>query len=154
MFLQSHPSISDDIGVVIVVDIVSEIKWIYLDCLVEVYLLNLADYVHDDDYAEVDKFVDPNHLLRNIDKTHYRALARSFCIYTLDYACNLMTIYFSAAVSPTGVTYATAVHHVDRKEVFKDGCHRFMFNGHHQRRSLVLVRDDNQLMWPLKLLRI
>lgn len=41
--------------------------------------LNHADYAHEELYCQVNRIVDFNHLLRDIDEPHCRALAQLYC---------------------------------------------------------------------------
>lgn len=48
---------------------------------VEVLSLNIESYWHEESYASMDKTLDRNNSLRDIDEAHCRALAESFKKY-------------------------------------------------------------------------
>lgn len=109
---QSHSCISDNIG--------------KGD---QVHLLSLDYYLYEKIYACMDRIVDPNNSLHNIDGAHCRALAESFGLYRYDYARHMMKVYYSSSLKPEGPTYATAMHEVDCMRLLKDGYCKEMLDG-------------------------
>lgn len=134
---QDHPSISDDIGK-----------------KVQKQPLNLADYTYGEVYSRVDQTVDPSHPLCDIDKTHCSTLAELFCNYTFRCMRELVTIYFSAALTPAGLSHAVAVHPVDCDKVLKEDCHMVMLSGRHWRHLVRMVSDVDHLAWAAEPLRM
>lgn len=110
---------------------------------VERHLLNLADYAHDDQYCKVDEIVHLNNPLRDIDEAQCRALEQSFCKYTFNNARGLTIVYVSAAVNLARAIYASAIHDIDCKRLFKDDYRMVMPDGRHQRRAVELVRNKD-----------
>lgn len=93
--------------------------------------LDLSEYAHGEVPFTDDQIVDPNQFLRDLHKVPCCALAESFCNKTFHYARGFMTDHFTAAVSPAGVTYATAIHHANGKMVLKDECSMVIFDVRH-----------------------
>lgn len=62
------------------------------------------DYLDEEIYRRVDEIGDVNDALRQISEATYRALAEPFRNDNYDYACGMMTVYFSRTVNPDGAT--------------------------------------------------
>lgn len=116
--------------------------------------MDLVDYAHDDFYDTFDQIVDPNISLPNKHEAHRRALVRSSCHYSFQYARGLMAVYSSVAVNTAGATYATVCHHISAKSSLNDNCHTVLLDSRNECRSVQLVRGDDQMASAVRLLPI
>lgn len=65
-----------------------------------------------------------------------------------------MPLYASSTVSYEAATYMTAVHNVDGIKLLKDGSCVFMLYGHHLRRSVEIMRDEDGVDLAVEPLRM
>lgn len=70
--------------------------------------LKFAGYANEMVYATVDQIIDPSYPPRIMNDALCSVLARSFYIYTFEYACGFLAAYVSAAVNLSSSVFATA----------------------------------------------
>lgn len=107
-----------------------------------VHLFNLDHYMHEKIYVNLYKDVEPSSTLRGIVAAHCNVLVESLLNVRYAYVSNLMTIHFSMTTNPESITYATAVRNIDDMKLQRDLICTVMFDRHHQRRFVELVRAD------------
>lgn len=69
--------------------------------------------------ARCSKLSYSNYQIPYINEANCSALFKSFQNYKNDYACDMLTVYLSAAVSPDAVAYAIAVNTIRGRMLLK-----------------------------------
>lgn len=115
--------------------------------------LNVDHYHSKEIYAKLDRIVDPNTPLCDIDEAHGRALAELFRKYDYNYAHGMMTKYYFSAVTMEGAISASVVHIVNSTEVVKDGYCMVVLDSRQWRRSVKILKNENKVKWTSAPLR-
>lgn len=100
----------------------------------------------------IDQILVVIHHLRDIYVARCRAMAQSFCSYTLYYARDITIIYVFADLNPAGAVHDTAVYPNDEKKVLKHACRMFMLDGHNPQLLVEMVQEEDCLTCAAELL--
>lgn len=125
MFSESHLSMIADIGKA-----------------VQVYILNVTRYLHEEILARMDQISDLNNPQRDIDEVHCHTLDEFFRNYNYNCARGTATVYSSFTLNPEGATYATAVDNDDGTTMLKHGYCIVKLYGRHLCRSVAIWTDE------------
>lgn len=90
--------------------------------------------------------MDPYSHLRDLSDAHCHVLANSFRKCRYDFACGVITVYFSSTVNLAAATYATTVLNIDGIKLLNDGYYVVMLDGRHRFRSVEMLRYEDNLV--------